>query len=460
LSGGDAEKELMLTIFGRERSGGYCDGISRRDFIKVGGLSIGSACLSLADIYRTQAKGASPGRFSHKAVINVFLPGGPPHQDLWEIKTDAPAEIRGEFKPIDTKVPGIQICEVFPRLASLMDRAAVIRSVVGNDGRHDLFQCNTGWTQESLQGVGGRPSLGAALSRLQGVVDPAVPPFVGLAARTQHVPWSDAGQSGFLGSAFGPFKPDSPSMANMKLRVTTGQLSDRRRLLTSFDKLRREWDATGSVTGVDAATQLAFDVLTSSKLVEALDLSREDPRVRDRYGTGQPFKFQYDGAPTVNEHLLIARRLVEAGVRCVTLSYGRWDSHGDNFNLVRDHGSKLDQCLSALVEDLEVRGMLQDVTVVAWGEFGRTPRINNSAGRDHWPQVSCAWIAGGGIRGGQAVGATNRLGEYAKDRPVHVQEVLATLYHNLGVDPTRTTIMDPTGRPQYLVERSPITELI
>jgi hypothetical protein len=448
----------MLTIFGRNRSRSHCDGISRRDFIKIGGLSMGAMSLSLADLFRAEARAGT--RSSHKAVINVFLPGGPPHQDMWEIKTEAPSEIRGEFKPIATKVPGIRICEVFPRLAGLMDKSAVIRSVVGNDGRHDLFQCNTGWTQESLQTIGGRPSLGAALSRLQGAVDPAVPPFVGMASRTSHVPWSDPGQTGFLGSAYAPFKPDGPAMANMKLHMTTGQLSDRRNLLSSFDKLRRDWDATGALTGVDSATELAFDVLTSSKLLEALDLSKEDPRIRDRYGNGQPFKFQYDGAPTVNEHLLMARRLVEAGVRCVTLSYGRWDSHGDNFNLVRDHGSKLDQCLSALIEDLDARGMLDDVTVIAWGEFGRTPRVNTGAGRDHWPQVSCAFLAGGGIRGGQAIGATNRLGEYAKDRPVHVQEILATLYRNLGIDPMAVTINDPTGRPQYLVEKPPIAELV
>ncbi len=217
------------------------------------------------------------------------------------------------------------------------------------------------------------------VSRLQGAVDPAIPPFVGLAARTQHGPWSDPGSFGFLGPAYAPFKPDGPAMANMKLKIPTGQLQDRRRLLASFDGLKRDRDATGAVTGVDSATELAFDVLTSSRLVDALDLSKEDPRLRDRYGNGQPYKFQYDGAPTVNEHLLIARRLVEAGVRCVTLSYGRWDSHGDNFGLVRDHGAKLDQCLSALIEDLDVRGMLDDVTVIAWGEFGRTPRINGGS---------------------------------------------------------------------------------
>jgi hypothetical protein len=249
-------------------------------------------------------------------------------------------------------------------------------------------------------------------------------------------------------------------MANMKLKITTDQLADRRRLLAGFDQLHRNRDATGALTGVDSATELAFDVLTSSRLVDALDLSKEDPRLRDRYGTGQPYKFQYDGAPTVNEHLLIARRLVEAGVRCVTLSYGRWDSHGDNFGLVRDHGPKLDQCLSALIEDLHARGMLDDVTVIAWGEFGRTPRVNKDGGRDHWPQVSCAFLAGGGIRAGQAIGATNRLGEYAKDRPVAMAEIVATLYHNLGIDVGTTTLTDPTGRPQYLVEAGPIPELI
>jgi uncharacterized protein (DUF1501 family) len=156
----------------------------------------------------------------------------------------------------------------------------------------------------------------------------------------------------------------------------------------------------------------------------------------------------------------MARRLVEAGVRCVTLTYGRWDSHGKNFDLVRDHGAKLDQGVSALVEDLAERGMLDDVTVIAWGEFGRTPRINHSAGRDHWPLVSCALLAGGGMRTGQAIGATNRLGEYAKERPVHFQEIFATLYHNLGLDPATTTITDPTGRPQHLVERPAIRELV
>jgi hypothetical protein len=309
--------------------------------------------------------------------------------------------------------------------------------------------------------MGGRPSLGAVLAKVQGPVDPSVPPFVGLAARTQHAPWSDAGTAGFLGTAYAAFKPDGPGMADLTLKdASLEQLGDRRRLLASFDNLRRETDSSGTMRGMDALTQRALGVLTSSKLVEALDLSRESDRVRERYGDGKPYKYQYDGAPTVNDHLLMARRLVEAGVRCVTLSYGRWDSHGKNFDLVRDHGAKLDQGLSALIEDLDVRGMLNDVTVVAWGEFGRTPRINPQAGRDHWPQVSCAFLAGGGMRTGQVIGSTNRLGEHAKDRPVHFQEVFATLYHNLGLDPSTTTINDPTGRPQHIVEMPPLHEVI
>jgi hypothetical protein len=284
---------------------------------------------------------------------------------------------------------------------------------------------------------------------------------VALAARTQHVPWSDGGSTGFLGTAFAPFKPDGPGMKNLQLNgVTVDQLGDRRRLLAQFDTLRRDLDASGAMKGLDAVTERAMGVLTSSRLLHALDLSREPETVRQRYGDGKPYNFQYDGAPTVNDQLLLARRLVEAGARVVTLSYGRWDSHGKNFDLIRDHGGKLDQCLSALIEDLDARGMLDDVTVAVWGEFGRTPKINNNGGRDHWPQVSCALLAGGGLRTGQVIGATNRLGEYAANRPVHFQEIFATLYHAIGLNPATTTVMDPTGRPQHVIEMAPLSELI
>lgn len=457
----------MLTIFGK--AGRQSDGMHRRkflsrNFLAIGGLTFGAGTfgfpgLSLAEILRTESK--QSGRLGHKAVINVFLGGGPPHQDMWDIKTEAPSEIRGEFRPISTNVPGIQICEVFPKLAQLMDKAAVIRSVVGCKDRHESTQCLSGWIPTDMANLGGRPCVGSAVAKLHGQVHPSVPAFVGLAAHTQHGPWSDAGSPGFLGTAYSPFKPDGPGMENMKLSdISLDRLQDRRQLLTSLDNLRRDIDTQGNMQGMDVFGQQALDVLTSSKLLDALDLSKEDPKLVERYGDGKPYQYQYDGAPTCNDHLLIARRLVEAGVRCVSLSYGRWDSHGQNFDLVRDHGGKLDQCLSALIEDLDSRGILDDVTVVVWGEFGRTPKINATAGRDHWSNVSCAFIAGGGIRGGQAIGATNRLGEYAAERPVHVQEVISTLYHNLGIETATTTVIDPTGRPQYLVEHDPIAELI
>jgi len=313
----------MLTIYGK--SSRYCDGISRRSFIKIGALGVGAGALTLADLNRLEAAAGSSKR--QKAVINIFLGGGPPHQDMFDLKLEAPIEIRGEFSPIATKVPGFQICEVFPRLANIMDRCAVIRSVVGATDRHDAFQCMTGWKTTDLASLGGRPSLGSAVAKLKGPVEPSVPPFVGLAEPTKEIRWSDAGKPGFLGPAYAAFKPDGEGRKNMVLSgVSLEQLQDRRKLLSGIDKLHREASA-GQMQALDRFTSGAFDVLTSSKLADALDLSKEDPKIRERYGTGQPYNYQFDGAPTVNEHLLLARRLIEAGVRVVTLSYGRWDSH-------------------------------------------------------------------------------------------------------------------------------------
>jgi len=455
----------MLTIYGRGLR--YCDGISRRSFLKIGGFTFGSlASLTLSDLYRAEA---APNKNRQKSVINVFLGGGPSHQDMWDLKMDAPTEIRGEFKPIGTKVPGLQVCEVFPKLAAAMDRFAIVRSVVGCAGDHDAYQCLSGWPRRTLSDQGGYPAIGSVLARLRGPVDRAVPPAIGLAAGTQHSPWSEPGSAGFLGPAYAPFQPNQVGGNGqgkgsdvIRLQgISLERLQDRRRLLDALDAGRRDLDTNLRVQARDAASEAAFDLLTSSKLADALDLSKEDPKVVERYGSGQPYKFQYDGAPTCNDHLLIARRLVEAGARCVTLSFGRWDSHGDNFGLIRDHGAKLDQCLSALVEDLEQRGMLDDVTVIAWGEFGRTPQINKEAGRDHWPAVSGAILAGGGMKVGQVIGSTDRMGAYAEDRPVHVQEIVATIYHNLGIDPQTTTIEDRTGRPQYLLDhRQPVAELV
>lgn len=448
----------MLTLFGNKQR--FCDGITRRSFLQIGGFTFGATCVGLPQILRAQA--ASGNKSSHKAVINIFLGGGPPHQDMWDIKTEAPREIRGEFDPIQTNVSGIEIGECFPKIAAMMDKFVAIRSVTGCDGGHDAYQCFSGWRRRDMQGMGGRPSIGSSVAKILGPVHKSVPPTVALADKTQHVPWSEPGSSGFLGAAYQAFKPQGQGMDDLRLNgISTDRLQDRRLLLTGLDQLKREVDSTGMLTGMDAFNEAAFGVLTSSALVEALDLSKEDPKIRERYGDGKPFKFQYDGAPTCNEHFLMARRLVEVGVRSVTLSYGRWDSHGDNFNLVRDHGGKLDQAITALVQDLDERGMLNDVTVIAWGEFGRTPRINPGNGRDHWPQVSCALLAGGGMTTGQTIGSTNRLGEFAKDRPVPIQEVIATIYHNMGIDPNLPWLRDPTGRPQFLIdERVPLPELL
>lgn len=448
----------MLTLLGRSHR--LCDGISRRSFLKIGGLAMGAAGgVGLPGLLRAEA--AAGLKNSRKSVIHVFLAGGPPHQDMWDVKADAPREIRGEFVPIDTNVPGVKIGECFPKIASMFDKFVAIRSIVDCDGAHDGFQCLTGWKRRDMQSVGGRPSVGSNLAKLMGPTDPGIPPHVSLAERTQHVEWSEPGNPGFLGAAYKPFQPNGDGMENLTLNgVTPDRLNDRRSLLKGLDNLKRQADATGMIAGMDAFEEAAFGVLTSSKLADALDVTKEPESVRARYGTGRPYNYQFDGAPTCNEQLLVARRLVEAGVRSVSLSYGRWDSHSKHFDVMRDHGPKLDQCLAALVQDLAERGMLDDVTVVCWGEFGRTPRINDQGGRDHWPQVSCCLMAGGGMPTGQTIGATNRLGEYATERPVPMQQVLTQVYHNLGINPMTTTVTDPTGRPQFLVDvREPIPEL-
>ena len=424
--------------------------LSRRSFLSVGGLGL----LSMPQVLRAQKINGT----SHKAVINIFLGGGPPHQDMWDIKTEAPSEIRGPFKPIPTNVGGVHIGECFPKIASMFDKFTAIRSVVGSDGSHDGYQCVTGWSRKDMVSGTSYPAIGACASKILGPVDPAVPVAVGLADPTQHAPWSEAGGAGYLGDTHKPFKPNGEMMEDLKLNMQIERFKNRKELLTGFAKLNATIDKS---VNIDTFTEEAFGVLTSSALVDALDISKEDPKIREMYGDGKPFKFQYDGAPTVNEHVLMARRLVEAGARSVTLSYGRWDSHGDNFGLVRDHGGKLDQCVSALVADLDQRGMLDDTLVVVWGEFGRTPKINPKGGRDHWPQVSAALLAGGGFNHGQIIGSTNRLGEVPETRPVHIQEICATLYRGLGIDTMSTTLLDNTGRPQYLLDhREPLKELI
>jgi hypothetical protein len=448
----------MLTIRGNP-SGRFCDGISRRDFIRIGGLVMGG--IGLPQILRAEAQ--SGVRKSPKAIIMIYMAGAPPHQDIFDLKMDAPLEYRGPYQPISTNVPGIRISEHMPHCARIMDKLTPIRSLYGSlTGDHDSFICYTGRTARgATKPPGDWPSIGAAISKLLPPGAKEVPSFIGLAPNAGHPPYGSPGLPGFLGPAHAAFRPNGAGMGDLTLNgITSDRLADRRTLLASFDRLRRDVDGSGIMEGLDAFNQEAFGVLTSSRLLEALDLSKEDPKVRERYGKG--FAANYgDGAPRNNEHFLIARRLVEAGARCVTMNFGRWDFHSNNHTELLTHLPLFDQGFSALVEDLHQRGLDKDVAVVAWGEFGRTPLINKDAGRDHWPRVGCGVVAGGGFKTGQVIGATDRLGGEPTERPVHFGEVFATLYHWLGIDLNTVTLPDLSGRPQYLVDGwSPMKELI
>lgn len=446
----------MLTINGNH-SNRLCDGHSRRSFIKLGALGLGG--LSFPDLLR--AESAQKTGSSQKSIIMVYMPGGPPHQDMYDLKVDAPSNVRGEFSPISTNVPGIQICEHLPLLARRMDKATVIRSLVGAKDRHESFQCMTG-RLNGKQPPGGWPEIGSVVSRLNSSSpSTAVPAYTNLSPKMKHTPYN-FGHPSFLGVGHTPFAPLGNIGSDMSLNgISVERLDDRRSLLNAFDQFRRDADASGAMEGFDSFNQQAFGILTSGRLLEALDISKESQKTRERYGTGTK-TVQGDAAPRLNEQFLLARRLVEAGVRVVTLSYSFWDWHSDNFKRGKENLPDFDQAITALIDDLHDRGMADDTTVIAWGEFGRTPVINAKGGRDHWPNVTCALLAGGGMNNGQAIGTTDRLGGEAADRPVHFQEVFATLYHNLGIDAGSTTITDLSGRPQYLVDSNhqPIKELV
>lgn len=458
-----------------------CDGVTRRTCLQIGGLGFGG--LALPEILRSQVQGAT-GR-PIKGVIMVLQPGGPTHLDTFDLKPDAPAEVRGEFRPIATNVAGVEICELMPRLARMADRFTLIRSLVGFLDDHNTHWCTTGWEShremESSPLVpgfppGGWPSMGSILSRRLGPRVAGVPPCVDLtpvdpdARFILRVP---PGQPGFLGPAHAGFEVQAVDRRNIMLNgVSVGRLSDRRALLASFDEFRREVDRAGPSDGIDEFHRQAFEVLTSPRLAEALDLSREEPRVRALYGLDAEYPSEREGK-TLLDQFLLARRAIEAGARCVTMAFCRWpfgrmltgdynwDWHKDCFNEARGALPLLDIGLSALLTDLEERGLLDDVAVVMWGEFGRTPKINGAAGRDHWPKVCSAFVAGGGLQTGQVIGSTSRWGEEPLTRPVHFRDVFATLYERLGIDVATTQLVDLAGRPQYLVgEHRPLPELM
>jgi hypothetical protein len=442
--------------------------LSRRAFLQVGALGVGG--LTLPQLFKAEA--ASGVHSSHKSVILIYLVGGPPHQDMFDLKPHAPKEFAGPWRPVATNVTGIQICQAFPRLARIMDKLVVVRSLVGNQADHDAIQVYNGHHPRKPTPAGGWPQFGSAVAKVQGPVDRATPAFLSLCYTCTHGPYNEPGP-GFLGPALAPFRPMGPARNDMVLRgISVERLADRKTLLKSFDGLRREAEAGRVMEGMDAYNEQAFGLLTSSRLADALDLSKEDPRIVERYGTGDPKVFMDgNGAPRVPQSLLMARRLVEAGARVVTLNYSKWDWHGgrnaegraNNSIFLREEEDfpVFDRCVSALVEDLHQRGLDKDCTVVIMGEFGRTPRISAQVGRDHWPQVNCALLAGGGMKTGQVIGATDKIAGEAVSRPVRFGELFATLYHNLGIDVARTTVQDLNGRPQYLVEDNaePMREL-
>jgi uncharacterized protein (DUF1501 family) len=425
----------MLTLWGKRQQ--YCDGISRRNFLKIGAFGAG---LTLAEMLRQRAAAGSPS--SNKAAIMIYLPGGPSHLDMYDLKPDAPKEFRGEFNPIATNVPGVRICEHFPLQARMWDKLAVVRSLMSVDEHSDSLVM-TGYS-ENANRTAHHPSFGAVMSKLRSGGANDIPPYVSLRGMSRY-----GTDPGYLGVAHRPFTPDGPGFQNLRLAngVNMERMEDRKTLLSSFDDVRRDIDATGTMKGIDSFTSRAFDMIASGAVRKALDLTKEEPRSRDRYKGVEQF--------------LMARRLVESGVGCVTLSIGGWDTHSGNFKTLRKQLPEVDRGIANLINDLHDRGMEKDVVTVMWGEFGRTPKINgNDGGRDHWGPVMSALVAGGGLKMGQAIGVTSARGEYAKDRRVTVPQVLSTLYHAMGIDPSQT-FPSGSGRPMYILDdREPIAELI
>jgi hypothetical protein len=464
----------MLTILGpapksrssRSQAAGFCDGLSRRDFLSIGGMGVVGG-LSLPAVLEAETRAGIA--HTHKAIINVYLPGGPSHLDMWDPKPSAPVEIRGEFKAIQTNVPGIEICEMFPKVAAMMDKFAIVRSLADSDGAHDCYQCMTGRKKGGRMPPGGWPAAGAWISKLQGSVNNAIPPNLALMYTTGNRTWGEPGEGGFLGVAHAPFnllgrKARSTTDTMVLQGITLDRLKDRTQLMTALDHFQRKADHKGVMESMDVYTQKAMGILTTSALADALDLSQEDPRILARYGKSSE-EFQRDGAPPMVENFCIARRLVERGARYVSLNYSRWDWHGPdgmNFPKSREEFPLLDSGLAALVTDLHERNLDKDVSVVVWGEFGRTPKINSNNSRDHWPQLNGALLAGGGMRTGQAIGRSNKYGEHAVERPVKFQEIFATLYKSAGLDIGQVRIFDQAGVPQYLVDEGnePMHELV
>jgi hypothetical protein len=448
---------------------------TRRRFLLAGG----AAGLSLAGLLRAEA--AAGIGSSTKSIINIHLDGGPPQMDMIDPKPQAPVEVRGEFEPIATRVPGIQISEMLPLLADRADKVMFIRSLVGSAGAHDAFQCQSGYEAKELQGFGGRPAMGCVVNKLQGSAADPAPAFVDLMQGRPFV--RNSARPGLLGPTYQPFRPDISKLFQRQLEagmvgelarrgenhavalalrddLSTARLQDRTQLLTGLDRLRRQADTSGMMNAMDSFSQQAVGILTSGKFASALDLDKEDRRTLERYSLPERDSSQFETSDTTaaTKKFLLARRMIEAGVRCVNISLGDFDTHSKNFPVMRHLLPIFDHGLATLIDDLHERNLWKDVAIVVWGEFGRTPTVSmKTGGRDHWPAVGMCLLMGGSIPGGVVIGATDRYAGQAVSHPVTHKDVFATLYRHLGLDARRITLTDPTGRPQYILnEGTPI----
>jgi hypothetical protein len=442
--------------------------MSRRSFVQAGML--GAAGLTLSGLLRAQAQAstASTQDPRNRSVIILWMRGGPSHIDMWDPKPNAPAEYRGEFGVRPTNVPGILLSDMLPMCGRVMDKWSIIRSLHHHDAGHSSGDqiCFTGYPSGPNPDENVYPCCGSIVSRQLGHLTPHLPAYVMI---PRMVPGTGPAYLGVAHKAFetgaDPANPGPFRVPNFALpqAVTLERIGDRRQLLANFDSLRRDLDNSGQMQALDRYHQQAWSILSSSAARDAFDLDREPVRVRERYGfmpAFNPGAANRCGAPAWSQRILLARRLVEAGVRLVTVDLRWWDTHVLGFDsLRRGFLPRFDQAYSALIEDLDQRGLLSSTLVLAWGEFGRTPRVNNDAGRDHYPNVFSAALAGGPVRGGRVVGESDSRGAFPRANAKTPQDVLATLYAHLGID-TRQQYADNAGRPHpVLPSGTPIEEL-
>jgi hypothetical protein len=441
----------MLEITG----GAYrdCDGVSRRRFLRAGVL--GLTGLSLADMLRLRAARAESGQPTRDtSVILIWKGGGPSHLDMWDLKPEAPAEYRGEFKPIPTNVPGIVVGEHLPLSAQVMDKFAILRSVTHPDAGHESAShyLLTGYRPTNDIPAQEMPSYGAITARMRGPRRPGLPAYVAV----PNPPRSSL--AGYLGVAYNPFAVGSdPSQNNFSVRnltlpngISLERLEHRRSVLQTIDTFRRDSDRSGLMDGLDAFTLKAFEMVTSPAARQAFAIGEEDAATRDLYGQTR-----------LGQSLLLARRLVEAGVTFVTVDAGGWDTHANNFESLKSKKlPDFDRAWAGLLRDMDRRDLLRDTLVLVWGEFGRTPRINQNAGRDHWPGAQSVVLAGGGMTMGQAVGTSDARAELPKERPLTPEDVLATMYHHLGIDRDHEFLNEAQRPLKILNGGTPIRELV